>query len=116
MSVSVTSKLNRDANSFDSEKGTTFFVTLGEQNYDFKNKEKVWTNYDAGLFATGGQIELYKKALVAGAIIEVSGDGLITRTDPEGKYPPKNEITNAKLGFFSSSDGGSSDGETKVPF
>ena len=100
MSHSVTAKLNRPANEFAGQNGVTFFVGLGEKNYDFKEKKNVYTNYDAALFAKDAQIEFYRSALIEGAIITVSGTGLIL--DMSNAQYPKLSIQDAKLGFVNS--------------
>jgi len=103
MSHSVTAKLNRPANEHAGQSGVTFFVGLGEKNYDFKLKTNVYTNYDAALFAKDAQIEFYRSALVEGAIITVSGTGLIL--DVSNTQYPKLLIQDAKLGFVNSPQG-----------
>ena len=95
MTHTVTSKLNKDARQHPNASGVTFFVSLGEQNYNFKTKAKEWTNYDAALFAKDGQIAFYQQVLVAGAIISVSGTGIIVV--PNEEYGPKLELQDAKL-------------------
>ena len=95
MTHTVTSKLNKDARQHPNASGVTFFVSLGEQNYNFKTKAKEWTNYDAALFAKDGQIAFYQQVLVAGAIISVSGTGIIM-VKQDG-YDPKLELQDAKL-------------------
>ena len=103
MSHSVTAKLNRAANEHAGQNGVTFFVGLGEKNYDFKLKTNVYTNYDAALFAKDAQIEFYRSALVEGAIVTVSGTGLIL--DVSNAQYPKLLIQDAKLGFVNSTQG-----------
>ena len=104
MSHSITAKLNQAAREFAGQNGVTFFVSLGEKNYDFKTKQTAWTNYDAALFAKDAQIEFYRSALVEHAIIEVTGTGIILdASNPE--YKPKLVIQDAKLGFISSPQG-----------
>lgn len=103
MSHSVTAKLNRAANEHAGQSGVTFFVGLGEKNYDFKQKTNVYTNYDAALFAKDAQIEFYRSALVEGAIVTVSGTGLIL--DISNAQYPKLQIQDAKLGFVHSPEG-----------
>jgi hypothetical protein len=95
----VTCKLNKDARQHQNGENTTFFLGLGEQNYDFKTKEKVWTNYDAAIFAKGGQVQFYADQLRAGAVVTVTGTGLIVQLDPTGQYPPKLAIQDAKLAY-----------------
>jgi hypothetical protein len=82
MSHTIVGKLNKPANSHQGEKGITFFVKLGVQTYNFKTKEKVWTNYDAPVFVSKeGQIAFYQSALIEGAIVSVSGSALIVEND-----------------------------------
>jgi len=76
---------------------------LGEKNYDFKQKTNVWTNYDAALFAKDGQVDFYRSALVEGAIVQVSGTGLIL--DVSNAQYPKLSVQDAKLGFVHSPSG-----------
>jgi hypothetical protein len=105
MSHSITAKLNQAAREHAGQNGTTFFVSLGEKNYDFKTKQTVWTNYDAALFAKDAQIEFYRSVLIEHAVIEVAGTGIIVDTsNPE--YKPKLMIQDAKLGFTNSPQGG----------
>ena len=101
MAHTVTAKLNQAAREFAGQNGVTFFVSLGEKNYDFKIKQNVWTNYDAALFAKDAQIEFYRSALVEHAIIEVSGTGIIV-DDSNKEYKAKLVIQDAKLGFIQS--------------
>lgn len=102
---SVTAKLNNAAREFTNQNGVTFFVSLGEKNYDFKTKQTVWTNYDAALFAKDAQIDFYRSTLVEGSIIEVSGTGLIMEAQTDPQYKPKLIIQDAKLGFIHSQQG-----------
>lgn len=99
MTHSVTCKLNNDARQHQGAAGTTFFVSLGEKNYNHKTKQNEYTNYDAALFAKDAQVGFYASVLVKGAIVEVSGTGLLVEVDPSGQYKPKLVIQDAKLGF-----------------
>ena len=104
MSHSITAKLNQAAREFSNDNGVTFFVSLGEKNYDFKTKQNVWTNYEAALFAKDAQIEFYRSSLVEHAVIEVTGTGIVLdASNPE--YKPKLIIQDAKLGFINSPQG-----------
>ena len=103
MSHSVTGKLNKPANQHQGQNGTTFFVSIGEKNYDFKTKANVWTNYDVALFAKDAQIQFYTDSLVEGAIVSVSGTGLIL--DVSNAQYPKLSLQNATLGFVHSPQG-----------
>ena len=102
MPHSITCKLNKDARQFQSDKGVTFFVDLGEKNYNFQKKENEYTNYSAALFAKDAQIGFYQSALVEGAVIEVSGTGIIIEMPNDPQYKPKLMIQDAKLGYVHS--------------
>lgn len=102
MTHSITAKLNQAAREHANQSGVTFFVSLGEKNYNFKTKTNEYTNYDAALFAKDWQIDFCRSALVEGAVIEVSGSGIIIELDPTGQYKPKLVIQDAKLGFVHS--------------
>lgn len=97
MGHTVTAKLNREARRHDSEHGSTFFVSLGEKNYNFSTKENEWTNYDAALFAKGGQVDFYQENLVKGAIVTVTGTGIILKMPDDPQYSPVLQIQDAKL-------------------
>ena len=102
MAHTVTAKLNKAARQQPNQSGVTFFVSLGEKNYNFQTKQNEWTNYDAALFAKDGQIQFYAESLVEGAIISVSGTGLIMEAQTDPQYKPKLMIQDAKLGFVNS--------------
>jgi single-strand DNA-binding protein len=104
MSHTVTAKLNQAARQHQGQAGTTFFVSLGEKNYDFKNKTNVYTNYDAALFAKEAQVGFYASALVEGAIVSVTGSGIVL-DDSNKEYKPKLAIQDAKLEFVHSPQG-----------
>jgi single-strand DNA-binding protein len=104
MTHTVTAKLNKAARKFDNQAGSTFFVSLGEKNYDFKEKTNKWTNYDAALFAKDKQIDFYTSVLVEGAILTVSGSGIII-DDSNKEYPAKLILQDAKLDFVSAQFG-----------
>ena len=104
MSHTVTAKLNQAARQHQGQAGTTFFVSLGEKNYNHKTKENEWTNYDAALFAKDAQVGFYASALVEGSVVSVSGAGIILdASNPE--YKPKLVIQDAKLEFVHSPQG-----------
>ena len=100
MTHTVTAKLNKPARKFNGQNGTTFFISLGEKNYDFKETTNKWTNYDAALFAKDKQVDFYESVLVEGAIVSVSGSGIIV-DDSNKDYPPKLMLQDAKLTFVS---------------
>ncbi len=97
MAHTVTGKLNKPANQFAAGEYTGFGVRLGVQYYDRKTKQKEWTNYSAVLFASQpAKIKYYADVLIAGAVIEVSGDSLKIDTY-EGNHSI--ELLNASLGY-----------------
>jgi len=104
MAHTVTAKLNQAARQHQGQAGTTFFVSLGEKNYDFKNKTNIYTNYDAALFAKDAQVGFYASALVEGAIVSVTGSGIVI-DDSNKEYKPKLAIQDAKLEFVHSPQG-----------
>lgn len=105
MPHSVTARLNRDARTHDNASGTTFFVDLGERNFNYKTKENEYTNYSAALFANDKQKQFYADSLVKGAVIEVSGTGIIIDMPDDPQYSPRLAIQDAKLGFIATPDG-----------
>jgi hypothetical protein len=102
MSHTITCKLNKATRQHQNASGMTFFVDLGEKNYNYQTKINEWTNYSAALFAKDGQIQFYTEALVEGAIIEVSGTGIIIEMPDDPQYKPRLQIQDAKLGFVHS--------------
>jgi single-strand DNA-binding protein len=92
---SITGRLNKNARQHQSEKGTTFFVSLGESNYNYQTRQKEWTNYEAALFAKGNQVDFYNNILVEGSVITVNGLGIIVQN--EEQYGVKLILRDAKL-------------------
>ena len=107
MSHTVTAKLNKAARKHDLQDGAIFFVSLGERNFDRQQKTNVWTNYDAALFANGKQVDFYEDALTQGAIVTVSGSGIII-DDSNEDYPAKLKLIDSKLEFVSAGQGSGS--------
>ena len=105
MSHTITSKLNKDAREHPNASGVTFFVSLGEKHFNYKTKEKGWSNYEAAIFAKSGQEDFYRNVLVEGSVVTVSGSALIIETDDSGNYPPRLAIQNASLEFVHSNQG-----------
>jgi len=101
MAHTVTGKLNKDARTHAGQNGTTFFVSIGEKNFDFKTKQSVWTNYEAAIFAKDNQAQFYQNALVAGSVISVSGGGIIAASD---EYGIKLAIQDARLEYVNTPD------------
>jgi len=104
MAVVQSGKLRKNAYEHPSEKGSTFFVELSESNYNFKSREKVWTNYSAGIYAKDSQADFLRNNLVEGAFITVVGNGIIVDTSftgNDGVIRPKLEIQNASVDLIS---------------
>ena len=98
MPHTITAKLNKPARKHQGQNGTTFFVSLGEKNYNYTTKSAEWTNYEAALFAKDAQIAFYESVLIENAVIEVNAGGIIIdASNPE--YKPKLVLQDAKLGF-----------------
>ena len=104
MSHTVTGKLNKAARRYDNQNGSTFFVSVGEKNYNYKDKKDDWTNYEAALFAKDAQINFYESALIEGSIVSISGTGLII-DDSNKDYKAKLVIQDAKLVYISYESG-----------
>lgn len=98
MSISVTGKLNEQAKEFPNQNGTAFVVRIGVKEYDFKNKADVWANYSGFVFAKDKQADFYRNVLVEGAVVELSGSGLIPEV-----YGDQNRVTlkvqNPRIGY-----------------
>ena len=103
MSHSVTGKLNKAANSHNSGSGTTFFIRLGQQSYNFKTKQKEWANFEAAVFAKESQVGFYQSALIEGAIVTVSGTSLIVENDSQ--YGVKLHIQDARIEYIHNPQG-----------
>lgn len=101
MSHTITAKLNKPARKHQGQNGTTFFVSLGEKNYNRTTQQNEWTNYDAALFAKDAQVGFYESALIEHAVIQVTGSGIII-DNSNPAYPAKLQLLNAQLGFVSS--------------
>ena len=107
MAHTVVGKLNSAANEFNTQNGSGFGVRLGVQYYDHETKSKQWTNYDAVLFASQpNQVEFYRSALVAGAVIEVSGESQkIKQFQGQNGLMMSIELINARLGYVHNPQG-----------
>ena len=102
MTHTVTGKLNKAARAHQSQAGTTFFVDIGEKNYNFKTKQNEFTNYSAAVFAKDGQVQFYTDSLTEGAIVSVTGTGIILDMPDDPQYKPRLAIQDAKIVYISS--------------
>ena len=107
MAHTVVGKLNNPAKEFQTRNGSGFGVRLGVQYYDHETKSKQWTNYDAVIFASqSNQVEFYRSALVAGAVIEVSGESQkIKQFQGQNGLMLSIELINARLGYVHNPQG-----------
>jgi len=106
MSISITGKLNRPANTFQAGDSKGFGFRLGVRFYNRETKANEFTNYEAVVFAKeGAQAEFYAGALVEGSIVEVSGSGCqIKSFDGTTGAILSISILDAKLGFIATGD------------
>lgn len=75
MAHKVTGKLNKPASIFQAGDSTGFGIKIGVKYYDRESKLEQWCNYDAVIFSNNPtQIQFYQQALIAGSIVEISGD------------------------------------------
>lgn len=75
MAHAITGKLNKPASIFQAGEFTGFGIKIGVKYYDRESKSEQWCNYDAVIFSNNPiQIQFYQQALIAGSIVEVSGD------------------------------------------
>lgn len=115
MTHTVTGKLNKAARSHQGQSGTTFFVDIGEKNYNFKTKQSEFTNYSAAIFAKDNQANFYAGALTEGAIVSVTGTGIILDMPDDPQYKPRLAIQDAKIVYISSPQPSTSGGFQQKP-
>lgn len=76
--ITVTAKLNNMPNTRPMDNGgMMYFIKLGKQEYNRKTQQKEWVNYSAAIFANDKQVNFYNSNLIQGAIVSVSGSGLL---------------------------------------
>jgi single-strand DNA-binding protein len=99
MAITVTGKLNKAGNERATNSGDAMFlVSIGKKERDRQAKDDVWVNYQAALFAKQGpQADFYRKALQQGAIISVSGTGLLPRIWGDNNDQVSLSIQDSKL-------------------
>lgn len=102
MSTTITVKLNKDATQFQAGESTGFGIRGGVQYYDRETKSKQWTNYEAAVFVRNeGQVQFYQGALVAGAIVEITGKSQkIKEFQGQNGLVLSIEILDAALGYI----------------
>ena len=102
MATTVTFKLNKDATQFQAGESIGFGIRGGVKYYDRATKQDAYTNFDAVIFAKQQrQIEFYQSALVAGSIVEVTGQKLaIKQFQGNNGLSLSIELLDASIGFI----------------
>jgi single-strand DNA-binding protein len=102
MATTVTFKLNKDATQFPAGESVGFGIRGGVKYYDRQTKQDAYTNFEAVIFAKQQrQIEFYQSALVAGSIVEVTGQKLaIKQFQGNNGLSLSIELLDASIGFI----------------
>lgn len=102
MATTVTFKLSKDATQFQAGESIGFGIRGGVKYYDRQTKQDAYTNFDAVIFAKQQrQIEFYQSALVAGSIVEVTGQKLaIKQFQGNNGLSLSIELLDASIGFI----------------
>ena len=102
MATTVTFKLNKDATQFQAGESVGFGIRGGVKYYDRQTKQDAYTNFDAVIFAKQQrQVEFYQSALVAGSIVEVTGQKLaIKQFQGNNGLSLSIELLDASIGFI----------------
>lgn len=102
MATTVTFKLNKDATQFQAGESVGFGIRGGVKYYDRQTKQDSYTNFDAVIFAKQQrQVEFYQSALVAGSIVEVTGQKLaIKQFQGNNGLSLSIELLDASIGFI----------------
>ncbi len=102
MATTVTFKLNKDATQFQAGESIGFGIRGGVKYYDRQTKQDAYTNFDAVIFAKQQrQVEFYQSALVAGSIVEVTGQKLaIKQFQGNNGLSLSIELLDASIGFI----------------
>ena len=102
MATTVTFKLNKDATQFQAGDSVGFGIRGGVKFYDRQTKQDDWCNYEAVIFAKQQkQVEFYQSALVAGSIVEVTGQKQrIKQFQGNNGLSLSIELLDASIGFI----------------
>ena len=102
MATTVTFKLNKDATQFQAGESVGFGIRGGVKYYDRQTKQDAYTNFEAVIFAKQQrQVEFYQSALVAGSIVEVTGQKLaIKQFQGNNGLSLSIELLDASIGFI----------------
>ena len=113
MATTVTFKLNKDATQFQAGEGVGFGIRGGVKYYDRQTKQDAYTNFEAVIFAKQQrQVEFYQSALVAGSIVEVTGQKLaIKQFQGNNGLSLSIELLDASIGFIGTAGAPQSQGQ-----
>ena len=102
MATTVTFKLNKDATQFQAGESIGFGIRGGVKYYDRQTRQDDWCNYEAVIFAKQQkQVEFYQSALVAGSIVEVTGQKQrIKQFQGNNGLSLSIELLDASIGFI----------------
>lgn len=102
MATTVTFKLNKDATQFQAGESVGFGIRGGVKYYDRQTKQDAYTNYECVIFAKQQrQVEFYQSALVAGSIVEVTGQKMaIKQFQGNNGLSLSIELLDASIGFI----------------
>lgn len=102
MATTVTFKLNKDATQFQAGESVGFGIRGGVKYYDRQTKQDAYTNFEAVIFAKQQrQVEFYQSTLVAGSIVEVTGQKLaIKQFQGNNGLSLSIELLDASIGFI----------------
>ena len=113
MATTVTFKLNKDATQFQAGESVGFGIRGGVKYYDRQTKQDAYTNYECVIFAKQQrQVEFYQSALVAGSIVEVTGQKLaIKQFQGNNGLSLSIELLDASIGFIGTAGAPQSQGQ-----
>ena len=113
MATTVTFKLNKDATQFQAGESVGFGIRGGVKYYDRQTKQDAYTNFEAVIFAKQQrQVEFYQSALVAGSIVEVTGQKLaIKQFQGNSGLSLSIELLDASIGFIGTAGAPQSQGQ-----
>jgi single-strand DNA-binding protein len=102
MATTVTFKLNKAATQFQAGESVGFGIRGGVKFYDRQTKQDDWCNYEVVIFAKQQkQVEFYQSALVAGSIVEVTGQKQrIKQFQGNSGLSLSIELLDASIGFI----------------
>lgn len=102
MATTIVGKLNKDAKQFQAGESIGFAIGIGVKYYDRETMSDAWTNYSCVIFAKQQrQVEFYKSALMAGSIVEVTGQKLaIKQFQGNNGLSLSIELLDASIGFI----------------